>query len=129
MGTALDAADELKAELYSIGSTIVSEFPPGSRSLNIGGTGLPQRAISGSTSTPAAFSVAWSASMSPVEMMMPVSTAVGPPSIGGVSAIAVAAPAGEDADPPPFPLVHLSPSRLPLLGAHSDNLEAGVLSA
>jgi hypothetical protein len=31
---------------YSVGSTIVSELPPGSRSLNIGGTGSPQRATS-----------------------------------------------------------------------------------
>src|SRR2546427_3011289 len=72
-----------RPSLYSVGSTIVSEFPPGSRSLNIGGTGSPQRATSGSTSTPAALRVAWSASMSLVERMIPVSTAVGPPSIGG----------------------------------------------
>src|SRR5205085_12600989 len=42
--------------ICATGSTMVREFPPGSRSLNIGGTGWPQRAISGSTSTPAAFS-------------------------------------------------------------------------
>src|SRR5205823_9067067 len=83
-----------KTQSYSVGSTIVSEFPPGSRSLNIGGTGSPQRATSASTSTPAALSVAWSASMSLVERMMPVSTAVGPPSIGGVIAIDVELPAG-----------------------------------
>ena len=52
---------------------MMSEFPSGSRSQNIGGTGPPKRVTSSSTSTPAALRVAWSASTSVVSRMIPVS--------------------------------------------------------
>src|SRR5207248_7976184 len=96
---------------YRCGSAMVSEFPAGSRSLNIGGTGSPQCTISSSTSTPAAFSAAWSASMSVVEMTIPVSTAVGPPSIGGAIASAVEPPAGTTSIQRIFPSANVSSER------------------
>jgi hypothetical protein len=74
----------------------------------MGGTGSPQRATSASTSTPAALRVAWSASMSLVERMIPVSTAVGPPSIGGVSAIDVELPEGTTSIHRIFPLANVT---------------------
>src|ERR1700731_474744 len=51
---------------------MISEFPSGSRSQNIGGTGPPQRVTPSSTSTPAALSAAWSASTSEVSRQIPV---------------------------------------------------------
>ncbi|HVC86698.1 MAG TPA: hypothetical protein VNC40_04635 [Gaiellaceae bacterium] len=51
---------------------MMSAFPSGSRSQNIGGIGPPQRVTSSSTSAPAAFSAAWSASTSEVSMQIPV---------------------------------------------------------
>jgi hypothetical protein len=72
---------------------MMSEFPSGSRSQNIGGTGPPQRVTCSSTSTPAAFSAAWSASTSEVSRQIPVWL---PPASwsggGGARAIVVAVP-------------------------------------
>src|SRR5581483_5870306 len=78
---------------YADGSTTISEFPSGSRTQNIGGTGPPQRETSASTSAPADLSAAWSPSTSVVSRQMPVWL---PPAAvpfgGGASAIVVGAP-------------------------------------
>src|SRR5206468_10529531 len=78
----------------SSGWTTISAFPSGSRTQNIGGTGPPKRETSASTSAPAAFNAAWSASTSVVSRQIPVSV---PPAClpggGGEIAICVSAPA------------------------------------
>jgi hypothetical protein len=66
-------------------------LPSGSRNQNIGGTGPPMRDTSGSVSTPAELSSAWTASMSFVVSATFVFPPVSKPSRGEVSASAVAA--------------------------------------
>ena len=79
---------------------MISEFPSGSRSQNIGGTGPPQRVTSSSTSAPRSLSAAWSASTSEVSRQIPVWL---PPASwpcgGGARAIVVGVPASRDLDP------------------------------
>src|ERR1700733_693552 len=71
-------------------STTISEWPVGSRSQNIGGTGSPIRDTSASTSTLRDFSSAWVASMSPVYSVMPVSAGTtSVPGRGGARAMPV----------------------------------------
>jgi hypothetical protein len=75
------------------GWTTINEFPSGSRTQNIGGTGPPQRVTSSSTSTPEAFRAAWSASTSEVSRQIPVWLAPASwPGGGGASAIVVGVP-------------------------------------
>jgi len=50
--------DTAPAVSYDDGWTMASEFPSGSRSQNIGGTGSPQRLTASSTSTPVALNAA-----------------------------------------------------------------------
>src|SRR6185437_16628302 len=91
----LQAAGRLTTDPgYDEGSTTMREFPSGSRSQNIGGTGPPKRLTSSSTSAPAAFSASWAASTLLVSRQIPVWL---PPASwpwgGGASAIVVSAPA------------------------------------